>query len=1370
MPAPTLVASYRTANYDTSGVVARNVTGVAWNSGDLILVKANAEDFNQSMTAPTNANLTFAALAGFPSTPSSKTHEFCWQATAGSTQTAQTIAGANSLAISDGGYVVEVWRNHSGVGAIRSPVFPANSTNPTSTIVTTQANSALSCMLGDWSASAASTPTTGPGAATTEYAAQFSGYSVCSWYHADVGATGTKTFGVTNAATIEPALWAIEIKGIAAAQPIATKFLTGFEHGFVGTAATAGLGLFDTVTAGCTASTSAPRNGAYCLHVVAPANTAARVTKAIISQTKLVTRFGVKVTARPSTGTVKLMHSQGFTVSISSAGVLSAQLATTGAAQTGPTIDTTSWHWIELQGDTAAGTLDWKVDGVPQTRATGTGSAVTIVGLGTDLATQPAFTADYDDWIIGQWANAATDWYGDGKVLAQLAGLDGTHSSITSLSPGDAGTVYSGTVTTAYTMVDDPPGTGGWTATRSTTDNLALRIAAPSNSYAEIKPAAAPYIGAPVTTGATGVSTAANLVAQSFKATSGTITSVKMALYQSASPVGTFDVRIVNDDGGVPGSTVLASTSIAASSLPTTAPPSTPLTDVGLTVAGLTPGATYWLHLSVPGPTSPGTVFWSNSGNLYPDGGSIVQTLIPRVADQGFEVSFAGDPGPANAVRALMSYSSPATQANLAGCTASSSDTAAAIPLHGFAGGSGAAYNVTANNFKGGIIPMPPAGWTVAEVNAVRFRFGSCVSADISPVPTVQALMWEVDWPVATGPQAYPRTASDTIALSDSVTERELEFRRPADDINPLSDAAVGRKGVSRGASDLVVVIDSGVEVTRTQARPADDVNPVSDSATRVPSTRIRPIADTISISDTAVRATTTRIRTATDSWTIADVAVRGPGARPRLAVDSVALSDVATRATATRIRTAADAVVITDSAAGVFSPGVANLVRTATDSWSISDTATQLSTRTRPAVDAVVLSDAAVRAPATRTRPVVDSISTSDTASRAAATRISSAADAVAISDLAIRAASARARTAADSWTAADVAIPTSARVRTATDSWSCSDTATRTVKRIITATDTVAFSDIAIGTKVIVRGATDAFSITDIATQAAAARTRTAADSWTGSDTAARTPAPRVRPASDAVAVSDIATRAAAARTSAAVDSWSASDTAAGVKVGGTLTTAIDSFTVNDVAARAAAARVRVAADSVATSDTATRISTRARTAVDSWTRSDTAIGAKVSLRGAVDTVVMADIAVRIAATKARIAADSVTITDSVARIAAHPGRTAVDNWTRSDTATVRKGYIRPTIDVITVSDTAIRGIFVRQRQVFDSITASDTAQRGTFTRQRTTIDIILLSDMALRSTIGRIRTAVDAVAFSDVAGAVMRTGSAPQMTMML
>jgi hypothetical protein len=384
---------------------------------------------------------------------------------------------------------------------------------------------------------------------------------------------------------------------------ITTAFLTGFEHGFLGTGANAGGGLIDVLPASWSISTSSPRNGSYCAHLVAPSGSSSIMSKTLAFGSQVIARFAVKVTARPSSGSASLAGltdtvngSVVASILIDSAGVLSATMSG-GTPVTGPTIDTTSWHVIEIQANSASKTLDWKVDGVLQTRAT-TGttlSGVEYMRLGPN--TTIAYTADFDDWIVGEWTVAATDWYGDGKVLAQLPASDGTHATITSLSPGDAGTAYSGTPTTVNTMVDDPPGTLGWTATRSATDNIALRTAT-VGAYAEIKPA------------------------------------------------------------------VTAQT------------------------------------------------------------------------------------GQANAVRAIMSYSSSTTTANLAACDVRNS-AGAVKELWGLTGGVGKAYNIVANQFKGAIVTAPAAGWTAAEVNAIRLRFGGCTSADISPVPTVQAMMLEVDWPIA---------------------------------------------------------------------------------------------------------------------------------------------------------------------------------------------------------------------------------------------------------------------------------------------------------------------------------------------------------------------------------------------------------------------------------------------------------------------------------------------------------------------------------------------------------------------------------------------------------------------------------------------
>jgi hypothetical protein len=353
-----------------------------------------------------------------------------------------------------------------------------------------------------------------------------------------------------------------------------------------------------------------PRSGNYCLHLVAPANTAETIAYSqfpVFTQSR--TRVGIKVSARPSAGSAvlfALVNSTAGTlaqVTVSSTGVLSVQCGP-GTAQAGPTIDTTSWHYVELQADarTTAATCDWRVDGVAQTRATGTITTGGNTGLqlGQPGTAGPAFTCDYDDVICGPWTTAATDWYGNGYILAQQAGVDGTHATVADFSPGDAGTLYSGTVTNAWTQVAKTP---PWSTTRSTTSCLGMRVVN-TNAYLEILPA------------------------------------------------------------------------------PTT-------------VSGVS----------------------------------------------------------ANAVQPWISYSSATTAANAAAVTAYNSALGSTGSLLGTVGGTLAGFNVTTNTIKTASVPIlkPAAGWTVAEVNAARFRFGGGTSSDISPVPTLQAVMIEVDWPGTPG-------------------------------------------------------------------------------------------------------------------------------------------------------------------------------------------------------------------------------------------------------------------------------------------------------------------------------------------------------------------------------------------------------------------------------------------------------------------------------------------------------------------------------------------------------------------------------------------------------------------------------------------
>lgn len=124
--------------------------------------------------------------------------------------------------------------------------------------------------------------------------------------------------------------------------------------------------------------------------------------------------------------------------------------------------------------------------------------------------------------------------------------------------------------------------------------------------------------------------------------------------------------------------------------------------------------------------------------------------LVPAAADIGTAKG--------NALTGLIAYSSSGTTANTMGTAVGDSGGAVIVlwgNLNNACGGTGgtvspfgtADYSESTNFFKTVPIAAPAAGWTKAEIAALRWRTGS--STDVSPIPTVQTLMFEVDYPTA---------------------------------------------------------------------------------------------------------------------------------------------------------------------------------------------------------------------------------------------------------------------------------------------------------------------------------------------------------------------------------------------------------------------------------------------------------------------------------------------------------------------------------------------------------------------------------------------------------------------------------------------
>jgi hypothetical protein len=131
----------------------------------------------------------------------------------------------------------------------------------------------------------------------------------------------------------------------------------------------------------------------------------------------------------------------------------------------------------------------------------------------------------------------------------------------------------------------------------------------------------------------------------------------------------------------------------------------------------------------------------------------------------------------ANGVQARLAYSSTATTADTGACIVRNSAGASVVlwgdlPAgQGGGGGALADYSESSNFFKRKIVTAPGAGWTPTEVNAIRWRLGG--SGDITPVPTWQALLLEVDCPDAAGGAVDLAAAiAGTGALSPAVTKQ----------------------------------------------------------------------------------------------------------------------------------------------------------------------------------------------------------------------------------------------------------------------------------------------------------------------------------------------------------------------------------------------------------------------------------------------------------------------------------------------------------------------------------------------------------------------------------------------------------------------
>lgn len=229
MAAPTFVAEYEAASWVTS--TTPKTVSPTTSAGDVLVVGGITADSVTTLTTPTGNSNTYALTVS--KLVASNTQVYGWTTTDATGAAGWTLSVGRGGTANDWGFNAARFSGSGGIGASNS----ANSTgNPTITLTTTVANSAVVVFLGDWNADDGAarvwatvngfTPTAGNGQELT-YARDAAQATFYAAYWPDVGAAGLKTLGVTISGTSKYAIIAIEVKASGSGVQNATATLAG---------------------------------------------------------------------------------------------------------------------------------------------------------------------------------------------------------------------------------------------------------------------------------------------------------------------------------------------------------------------------------------------------------------------------------------------------------------------------------------------------------------------------------------------------------------------------------------------------------------------------------------------------------------------------------------------------------------------------------------------------------------------------------------------------------------------------------------------------------------------------------------------------------------------------------------------------------------------------------------------------------------------------------------------------------------------------------------------------------------------------------------------------------------------------------------
>jgi hypothetical protein len=219
MAAPTFIAENEVTAWNSTAT-PRSVTAFSAQTGDVFVVAGLMEADSETLTMAHDggAGMALTQQMNNPNvTDGARAHIQMWTCIADGTKTV-TFTGTRVSGALNWGFTVYQFRGSDGVGNIAVTNNGTGTGAPSVSITRAQANSAIVVAVADWTATTAARTWLTNAGAFTERSTYSDGtiYGAHTGYHADAGATGAVTVGLSSPTTMRYVIGAVEVRGSAA--------------------------------------------------------------------------------------------------------------------------------------------------------------------------------------------------------------------------------------------------------------------------------------------------------------------------------------------------------------------------------------------------------------------------------------------------------------------------------------------------------------------------------------------------------------------------------------------------------------------------------------------------------------------------------------------------------------------------------------------------------------------------------------------------------------------------------------------------------------------------------------------------------------------------------------------------------------------------------------------------------------------------------------------------------------------------------------------------------------------------------------------------------------------------------------------------